>query len=204
MKKIAAFIAVIGLALVVLAGVRMFAQSQSTPPSGKSAPVEYHNSAAVKNKAASPTPGPKAKQQSSQSTIGEGQAKIDTGHSNNNYWVEEIDVDGKGKVTDTQMLWDDKNKILFMATDKTFNCTQGGGTADGNLLVATYGKGNRANRPAGSGWWAVELDENECRVKSEGLYGCKFNQNGVNTMCGMVDLDEKNQDLVIIEAAAAK
>jgi hypothetical protein len=59
---------------------------------------------------------------------------------------------------------------------------------------------NGRNTPAGSGWYVMDLDESECKAKMAGLYGCKFDTNGNATACGMATLDEKNDDLVIVEA----
>ena len=46
----------------------------------------------------------------------------------------------------------------------------------------------------------MDLDESECKAKVAGLYGCKFDADGNATACGMATLDEKNDDLVIVEA----
>jgi hypothetical protein len=47
----------------------------------------------------------------------------------------------------------------------------------------------------------VALDEGECHAKEAGLYGCKFDANGNATACGVATVDEKNDDVVIVEAA---
>jgi hypothetical protein len=199
MKKVSVATATAVVAMVVLLGISIFGKPQSTSPSDPQAPVQYKPSAAVKMKATSPAPGPAAKQKSTQATIGKGKAMVDTGHSNNSFWVESIDLEGKGKATETQMLWDDTDKVMYLYADKTFKCSNGA-SADSGLLIATYAAGNMRKEPVGSGWWASALNENQCGVKSEALYGCKFNPSGTNTTCGLADLDEKTNELVIIEA----
>jgi hypothetical protein len=203
MKNTSVVIASAMLAIVILPGVTRLAKSQSQAPSssGPSAPAHYKPSAAVKSKTMSSTPGKTAKQKAKRAAIGQGKSMVDTGNPNNSFWVEEIDLDGTGKVTEAQMLWDGPDKVLYIYTGKTFKCTNGG-SADSNLLIATYGAGNTAKKPAGSGWWVAGLDENQCDVKAEGLYGCRFNQNGVNTSCGLADLNDKTHELTIIETTS--
>ena len=69
------------------------------------------------------------------------------------------------------------------------------------MFIAVKCAGNSRGRPAGSGWYAVDLDEDACEAKTTGLYGCKFDSSGNATACGMTTLGEKNDDRVIIETA---
>jgi len=199
MKKISVFFATTAITVVILFGISMIANSQTTA----SAPAQYKPSPAVKSKATSPMPGPTAKQQTKQATIGQEKVMVDTGHPDNSFWIEEIDLEGNGRATDAQMMWDDVDKVLFIYTEKDFKCYNGA-PADGDFMIATYAAGNKMKRPAGSGWWMAQLNQGECGVKSEGLYGCKFNQNGVNTACGLVTLDDKTHDLTIIETVRTR
>jgi len=145
-----------------------------------------------------PMPGQNAKQESKQSTIGKGKDMVKTSKDNNS-WVEEIDMDGSGNPVEAQMLWDDTDKVLYTYADKPFQCTDGS-TANGDFMIATYGQGNRAKRPAGSGWWVANLDKDECKARTDQLFGCKFNASGKNTACGVATLNQKTNDLTIIEA----
>lgn len=61
--------------------------------------------------------------------------------------------------------------------------------------------GNSRKRPTGSGWYVVDLDESECKAKAAGLYGCKFNAKGKATACGSVAVDEKNDEITIVEVS---
>lgn len=202
MKQRSTFFAAMTVAVAIIFGISMFVVAQ-TAPSAQS-PAQYKPGPDVKNKAASPQPGNTARQQSNQGTIGGDDAdddvRIKTGHENNSFWVEEIDLDGNGMMTASEMLWDDTNKVLYVyADDKALTCTNGQ-RADGDLMIATYAAGNKAKKPAGSGWWMADFDLGECGVRKEGTFGCKFNAQGENTACGLVDVDDRTNELTIIEA----
>ncbi len=195
-------IAVMGLAVmgsVILLGLSIFAQSQSAS-STHDAGVTYQVTTVVTAKAMTPMPGPgpNAKQQSKQAMIGQGKAMVKTSKDNTT-WVEEVDIDGSGRAVDTQMLWDDTDKVLYTYAEKSFQCADGS-SGDGNFLIATYGKGNRPKKPAGSGWWLADLDKGECKARTDQLFGCKFDASGKNTACGVATLNEKTHELTIIEA----
>jgi len=195
-------IAVMGLAVmgsVILLGLSIFAQSQSAS-STHDAGVTYQVTTVVTAKALTPMPGPgpNAKQQSKQAMIGQGKAMVKTSKDNTT-WVEEVDIDGSGRAVDTQMLWDDTDKVLYTYAEKSFQCADGS-SGDGNFLIATYGKGNRPKKPAGSGWWLADLDKGECKARADQLFGCKFDASGKNTACGVATLNEKTHELTIIEA----
>ena len=137
-------------------------------------------------------------------TAGDNKVKIGTANTatdDDSFWVEKLDVDGDGDVEDSNLVWDDEDKVLFAYTTGAFTC-KNGGTATADLLVATYAEGNARKRPAGSGFWVADLDKGECGAQAAGLWGCKFDASGSETACGVAVLDEKNDDLVI--AAASK
>ena len=136
-------------------------------------------------------------------TIGKGKASVNTANAagdDDSFWVEEIDLDGDGTAEEADMLYDDEDKVLYLYNDGDFKC-KGGGEGEGSLLVLVNVAGNSHKKPAGSGWYAVELDESECKAKAAGLFGCKFDANGNATACGLVTVDEKNDDIEIVEAA---
>lgn len=208
MKKVSLFVLTLTLAGVVLYGMSVVAQqphqhsqSQSTTSTRSTTEpdVQYKPGPALKAKAASPQPGPSAKQKTKKDTIGEGKALITLRDSNNDFWVEEIDLEGKGQKSEAQMLWDNTDKTLYTYAVKSMMC-KSGGNVNSNLLIALYGTGNAEKKPVGSGWWTATLDQGECGMKVEGLYGCKFDQKGNNTACGVAELDPNTHELTIVEA----
>jgi hypothetical protein len=151
-------------------------------------------------KAKNPTPPANA---SKKATTGKGKTTVNTANTqgeDDSFWVESIDINGDGTVEETDILYDDEDKVLFLYDASTFKC-KGGGTGEGDLLIAVNCAGNGRGRPAGSGWYVVELDESECKAKAAGLYGCKFDANGNATACGVVTIDEKNDEVMIVEAS---
>jgi len=116
------------------------------------------------------------------------------------FWIERLDVDGDGDVEDTNLVWDDEDKILFAYSVGAFTC-RNGGTASGELLVGINAAGNARKRPAGSGFWLADLDAGECGAQAAALWGCKFDASGAETACGVAVLDDKSDDLVIATAA---
>lgn len=198
MRKIPMFVGTLAFGAAALFGTSMVAQAQSV-----TSEVQFTSGPAVRSKAASPVAAPTARQKTKKGSIGEGELMITTTDSNHDYWVEDIDLEGNGQAVETDLLWDHTDKVLYTFADKTMMC-RNGNSADGNILVATYGKSNTAKRPAGSGWWMASLDAGECGMKSDVLYGCKFDQSGKNTACGIGDLDEKTHELIIIETKTSK
>jgi hypothetical protein len=159
-------------------------------------PVKVSPPAAVTAKAAAPPASAKTSQGTS---IGKGKLKVNTSNAagdTDSIWVEEVDIDGDGNVEKTDLLWDDEDKVLYLYAAGTFTCNNGG-TGDGGMLVAIFGEGNAMKKPAGSGWYVVELDKSECAAEAAGLFGCKFDAKGNATACGAVKVDEKNDDIVI-------
>ena len=197
MRKVLAVTAVAVMGSLVLFGLSVLAQSQHAP-SNQGAGVTYQVTTVVTAKAMNPMPGQNAKQQTKQTTIGKGKAMVKTS-KDNSFWVEEIDMDGSGNPVEAQMLWDDTDKVLYTYADKSFQCADGS-SANGDFLIATYAAGNRAKKPAGSGWWVAGLDKDECKARTDELFGCKFNASGKNTACGVATLNQKTNDLTIIEA----
>jgi hypothetical protein len=167
-----------------------FAQSAVTGPAVKPAAVAS-KAGATPPASATPT-----------KTAGANNEKVSTANSatdDDSFWNERIDVDGDGDVEDTNIVWDDEDKILFAYSDGAFSC-KNGGTATAELLVATNAAGNPRGRPAGSGFWLADLDKGECGAQAAGLWGCKFDATGTETACGVAVLDDKNDDLVIATA----
>lgn len=199
MRNIPVFVLTLAIAAATLFGIGIVAQSQSVVVGE----VQFVSGPAVRSKALSPVPGPTARQQTKKGSIGEDQVMITTTDSNHDYWVEDIDLEGNGKTSEASMLWDHTDKVLYTFADKTVMC-KSGGSADGDILIATYGNGNAAKRPSGSGWWMASLDAGECGMKTDTMYGCKFNPSGKNTACGIAELNNKTHDLMIIETTTSR
>jgi hypothetical protein len=113
-------------------------------------------------------------------------------------WLEELDIDGDGNVEETNLVWDDEDKVLYAFSTGTFAC-RNGGTAMADLLVAANGPGNSRGRPPGSGFWVADLDKGECAAEAAGLWGCRFDGGGNPTACGTARVDARN-DLIIVTA----
>ena len=191
MKRVIAVLKAAGF--VLFAAAALSAQTAAPAPQ---APVKVAPPAAVRDKANDPKPPANATQVKS---VGKGKATANTANSaadTDSMWVDKIDIDGDGNVDEVSLLWDDEDRVLYLYKDGTFTCSNGG-TGTGGMLIAVYGKGNSHNKPAGSGWWAVELDKSECAAQAAGLYGCAFDAKGASTACGMATVDDKGDALVI-------
>jgi hypothetical protein len=172
---------------VAICGAALFGQTTAVGP--KVDPT------AVIKKASSPPPASAKKT----TTAGKNKVKMTTSQTAS-YWLEELDLDGDGDVEDTNLVWDATDKLLLAYGAVAFTCRNGEpGSAE--MLVATNGAGNPRHRPVGSGFWVADLDAGECAAQVAGLWGCKFNTSGKETACGVVSIDEKNKDVVIVTAA---
>jgi hypothetical protein len=153
-------------------------------------------------KANDPKPPANATQKTS---IGKGKTAANTANSptdTDSLWVEQIDVDGDGDVEAAGLLWDDEDKVLYVYDENDSLVCADGSPATADLLIAINGKGNARNRPAGSGFYIVSLDASECKAEIAEAYGCKFDAKGNPTACGVAEVDDKNDDIII--AAASK
>ena len=154
-------------------------------------------------KAKAPSPPATA---TKKTTIGKNGTQLNTAdkpQDDDMFWEESIDVNGDGTVDETDLLWDDEDSTLFLAESGPFKC-KSGGTGTGDLIVALYGQGNTAGYPAGSGWYAVDLDAGECGARAEGLYGCRFDAKGNPTACGVAVIDDARDDIIITMEKPAK
>lgn len=174
------------------------ATTQATP-AAPTAPVSVNVPAAAVARASAPAAPTNATKKTS---IGSGATAVNTssGDADSDMsWVEQMDIDGDGTVEDVTLLWDDEDKVMYYQSTGDFTCS-GGGTANGDMLVAVYGEGNTDGVPAGSGWYLVTVDESECAAAQAGAYGCSFDASGNETACGLADIDENTDDLTIVTA----
>src|SRR5262245_46082155 len=103
MKTIYGFVAMFAVAALIFCGMNIIAksqtqQSQPTTSSTRSE-VQYQPGPSTKAMVTSPKPGPTAKQKAKKGSIGEGNMMMTLQDSNNDYWVEDVDMEGKGKMT---------------------------------------------------------------------------------------------------------
>jgi hypothetical protein len=194
MSKIAFVIA--GLALAA-ASIPSRAQAADT----SSSLMKIKVPAALIAKANDPKPPATASQKTS---IGKGKTTANTANGagdTDSVWVEQIDVDGDGDVEAASLLWDDEDKVLYVYDENDSLVCKDGAPATADLLIAINGKGNARNRPAGSGFYIVSLDATECKAEVAEAFGCKFDAKGNPTACGVAEVDDKNDDIIIATAS---
>jgi hypothetical protein len=117
-------------------------------------------------------------------------------------WVAQVDVDGDSTAVDATFVWDDEEKILYIAVEDDEVCAAGG-VATANTLTALFATGNVAGAPVGSGWTATYLDATECGATEPVLWGERFDATGMVTQAGVATIDPATGDLVIAVATAA-
>ena len=117
------------------------------------------------------------------------------------FWIQQIDVNSDGTVESANLIWDDEDKILYFYYEGDFKC-KNGKTGNGAALIGVNGKDNPRQKPAGSGFFAVSLDKDECGAGEAGLWGCRFDPTGNPTVCGVVGLDDKYDDIIILKASS--
>jgi hypothetical protein len=152
-------------------------------------------------KANDPKPPADAAQKTS---IGRGKTAANTSNGasdQDSFWVEQIDVDGDGDVETANLIWDDEDKVLYVYDENDSLVCADGSPATADLLIGINGKGNARNRPAGSGFYMVSLDARECKAEAGEAFGCKFDANGNPTACGVAQVDDKNDDIIIATAS---
>ncbi len=156
-----------------------------------------HQAVITKGKAPVPPAGAKKT-----NTIGKGKLAVKTDNSaadTDSFWVEELDINGDGEMEETDLLYDDEDKVLYLYAETDFACADGQNDGRGSMLIAINGQGNTRNRPAGSGWYMVELDAGECAAQTAALWGCKFDANGNRTACGLAQMEVVQDDIIIVE-----
>jgi hypothetical protein len=184
--------------LVVAALVGACASPPAAPQKAQTAPVgvQLRPSPAVIAKGKDPAPPANVQTKASAGKDRLALGTANTPSDTDSFWVESLDLDSDGTVESVDLLWDDEDKILLFYGQEDFVC-KNGTPGSGALLIAVNGQGNPRNRPAGSGFWAVSLDQGQCDVQTAALWGCRFDANGNPTTCGIVALDEKTDELLI-------
>jgi hypothetical protein len=135
--------------------------------------------------------------------IGEGGLTLETMDDESDVdalWQESLDVDEGSAPVEVTLVYDDEDGILFAYAVGTPDCLSGDGTASAGILMAVHDDGNAAGAPEGSGWYVVELDAGECAAESAMLWGCEFDANGDETVCGAATIDTAAGTVTIARA----
>jgi hypothetical protein len=180
--------------LAVAFGLSMNVAAQS-PAAQHGAPTVKTGSA-LKAKAASPAPSDTAQNRSQKTTIGKGKATA-RASAPSSYWTEEVDLHDDGSVETTEFLYDAQRGIVYAYGEDDFTCANGKPEKAG-ILEAVYATGNKAGKPAGSGYYVVGLNAGQCAAKKAGAYGCKFDANGDPTECGAVAVNDATGEVTVV------
>lgn len=124
------------------------------------------------------------------------------GDAGDSSWVAQIDIDGDSTAVEATFVWDDEDKVLFIAAEDDEVCAGGGGVAMANTLTALFATGNVDGAPVGSGWTATYVDATECGAAEPVLWGERFDATGYVTAAGVATIDPTTGDLVIVVATA--
>lgn len=187
-------VAIFLAASILLSGLTASAQQ------GNEAGVVLNPSPDMLREAENPSPPPDAKKGSA---IGGDGVTVNTGNSpgdNDFLWVRQIDVNSDGTEESANLIWDDEDRILYYYYEGDFKC-KNGKTGNGAALIGVNAKDNPRQKPAGSGFFAVSLEKGECGAGEAGLWGCRFDPAGNPTACGVVGLDDKYDDIVILKSS---
>jgi len=102
-------------------------------------------------------------------------------------------------VVTTDFLHDPNHGVIYGYRNGDFECKDGK-SVSGGVLEARYTAGNKAGKPAGSGWYAVELGPGKCGAKEPGVYGCKLDSSGTATDCGMATINNQSGEVDLVTA----
>src|SRR5215467_1779646 len=149
----------------------------------------------LQDKATNPMPSSNAQGKTQKNSVGKGKLTVTT-QQPVDFWQEQVAFTGGNTVT-TDFLYDANVGVLYGYREDDFKCANGQ-PAHGGILEALYAQGNQAKKPAGSGWYAVGLDEGKCAAKESGVYGCKFDANGNATEGAAAAINRQTGELDII------
>lgn len=192
MKKVSLFVVAISLL-----GFALLVAAQTTDQNAPKVKVGSQLSA----KAITPAPGSTARNTSQKTSIGKGATAARVAQPSS-FWTEDIDVDDDGTVETSDYLYDSQRGILYTYREDDFSCANGN-PESGSILMALYAKGNRADKPVGSGWYLVNLNAGQCAAKKAGTFGCKFDANGNPTECGAAKVNNATGTIDVVVAKAA-
>jgi len=179
---------------LMMLGAAILAVAQTTQQTAPKVKVGSQLTA----KATTPTPGPKAKNTGQKASAGKGATSVKASQPSS-FWTEELDVDDDGTAEDSQYLYDAQRGILYTYREDDFACPNGN-PESGSILMALYAKGNKANKPVGSGWYLVNLNAGQCAAKKASTFGCKFDANGNATECGAATVNNATGEIDMVVA----
>ena len=180
------------VALTILLGFGVLAVAQTTQQAAPKVKVGTQLTA----KAATPTPGPNSKNAAQKTSVGKGKTMVQAS-APSSFWTEELDVDDDGTVETSDYLYDAQRGILYTYREDDFSCPNGN-PESGSILMALYAKGNKADKPVGSGWYLVNLNAGQCAAKKAGTFGCKFDANGNPTECGAATVNNATGEIDVV------
>lgn len=183
---------------LMLLGFGVLAVAQTAPPTTPKVKVGTKLTA----KATNPMPDTTAKNTAQKTSIGKGATSVKASQPSS-FWTEELDVDDDGTVETSDYLYDAQRGVLYTYREDDFACPNGN-PESGSILMALYAKGNKADRPAGSGWYLVNLNAGQCAAKKAGTFGCKFDANGNPTECGAATVNKGTGEIDVVVAKATK
>lgn len=179
----------VGMSVCCMTWLVASAQQTTTP---KAQP-----SLVPQEKANSPMPSSNAQGKTQKTSVGKGKLTVTT-QQPVDFWQEQVAYSGGTMVT-TDFLYDASVGVLYGYREDDFKCANGQ-PEHGDILQAMYTSGNKSGKPAGSGWYAVELDAGKCAAKESGIYGCKVDASGNATACGAAALNTQTGELDIVTA----
>jgi hypothetical protein len=183
MKKM---ICTITVGLVVMSIVVTAAQEQSAP--------QVQHRLIPASKASNPAPPADAITRSQKNSIGEGPLTVSTAQPAS-FWQERYAVGGSfHAIVRTDFLYDSNQGIIYGYRVGDFEC-KNGQAENGGVLEALYTSGNKAGKPAGSGWYAAQLHAGKCGATESGVYGCKFDSSGTPTECGRATVNSQTGEI---------
>ena len=190
MKKM---ISTIAICLAVTSSVVIAAAQQ------QNAPQVQHRLVSA-GKVSNPAPSSSAAYTKGQrNSIGKGRVEVTTAQPGS-FWQEQIAVgQSLHAVVTTDFLHDPNLGVIYGYRDGDFECKDGQ-SVSGGILEARYTAGNKGGKPAGSGWYAVELGAGKCGAKEPGVYGCKLDSSGTATDCGMAAINSQTGEIDLVTA----
>jgi len=201
MRKKISKLAVITLAawttILIAAAQQQPTTGQSTAQQSSTVTPKAQPSPMPQEKAAHPAPSSSAQQKTQKNSVGKGALTVTTAQPVD-FWQEQVAYSG-GNTVSTDFLYNPNLGVIYGYREDDFNCANGQ-PAHGGILEAQYTQGNQANKPVGSGWYAVELDAGKCAAKESGIYGCRFDGNGNPTQCGAAVINTQTGDIDIASA----
>ena len=186
----------LGVGLLALLVVQSVAQSAAQSQTTTTSAPQVKVGTAVAAAANSPGPSATAKNQAQKTSIGAGAATVKSSGPAA-YWTDLIDIDDDGQVEDNQFLFDAARGVLYTYREDNYTCMNGT-PENGSVLMGIYTKGNKAGKPAGSGWYMVAVKAGQCGMTKAGTFGCRFEASGKLTQCGTATVNEKSGELEVL------